>query len=499
MARTPTKSRSSAGSPPVTLPKKLVVGALSIDPSTNRGADTPITDSRVLTLNKSIADVRTESTAYKALRLLRRLSGDTATATSSQVRLANTPLSFHVYDANHQLSADGSLLIKGLLNTFENSSDYTRGYDERMGLKGLIDTLMNEVVHGGGVGLELVLDKARLPYKLVPVSASTLKWKTSPEATGPNKNKIIPYQQAAGQTIELDIATFFYQALDSFADTVYPESMMEPALNAAVFQAETLEDIRRVVRRSGHSRLVTTLDVEKTVQSAPMEIRNDPEEMTKWLEATRDSLKLEIEALDPQSALVLFNNIEASYLNSEIGASADYKPLVDIIDGMTSTALRTPPSALGKRMAGGSQNISSTESLLFIKHVAALQTPVETLLSKALTLAVRLLGFEGYVKTQFAPIDLRPESELEAFRTMRQTRILELLSLGFYTDQEAAELLGTGMRAPGAPPLSGTMFHLGSTNSVDPTGMDTNSSTTGDPGKRGLTGNAPKKAGGASK
>lgn len=490
MAKTPS-------TPSTVLPKRLVVGVQTVDPSTGKAQDTPIVDSRILALNKSVKDVRSETSAYKAVRLLRRLSGDTATAMASHVRLANTPLSLNVYDENHQLSDVGSLVIKSLLSSFEYPTDYTRGYDERQGLIGLIDTLLNETIAGGGVGLELVLDKARLPYKLVPVSASTLKWKTVSEGTGPNNKKIAPYQQSSGKDVDLNVATFFYQAFDAFSDTVYPDSMMEPALNAAVFQSETLEDIRRVVRRSGHSRLVMTLDTEKTAGSSPMEIRNDPEALTKWMEETRDLLKQEVEALDPQSALILFDNLTATYLNSEIGASADYKPLVDIIDGMTSTALRTPPSALGKRMAGGSQNISSTESLLLIKHVAGLQTPVAALLSKALTLAVRLLGFAGYVKAKFAPIDLRPETELEAFRTMRQDNILELLSLGFYTDQEAAELLGTGPRAPGAPPLSGTMFHQKSA-SQDTTGMDPNSSTTGDPGKRGVTGNAPKKAGGAS-
>ena len=418
-------------------------------------------------------------------------------ALASQVRLASSLPQFKVYDLNHQLSNDGSALLKSILNRLENSSDYSQGFDERQGLRSLIDTLLYEVLYAGAVGLELVLDKARLPYRLKPVSASTLKWKTGTQSTGPANLKLVPYQQVSGQTVELDIPTFFYQALDANPNELYPKSPLEPAVNAAVYQSETLEDIRRVVKRSGHSRLVMTLITEKLLKSAPLEVRNDPTELEKWVESVRDGLSQDIESLDPQSALVLFDTVEAEYLNSEIGASADYKPLIEIVDGTTATALRTPPSVLGKRFAGGSQNISSTESLLFIKLVEGLRTPIQTVLAKAMTLAVRLFGFEGYVQVDFAPIDLRPETELEAFRTMRQTRVLEQLGLGFLTDQEAAELLGTGMRAPGAPPLSGTMFHTGGAG-VDPTGMDAQSSTTGDPVARGLAGNAPRKAGGKS-
>lgn len=495
MARKPTAKKSSAEQATV-LPRSLVVGIQSVDNSSGRGKDFPLTDNSTVVFNKSIADVRTQSNIFDAIRLLRRVSGDTSTAIASFVRLANTPLSFKVYDAAHQLSDEGSMLIKSILGTFENLNDYTYGYDDRQGVKGLVDTMLAEVLMSGGIGLELVLDKARLPFKLQPVSPAKLKWKISKTSTGKSSNKIIPWQQAQGVEIELDVPTFFYAGLDADPNTVYPKPVLEAAVNTAVFHAEVVEDIRRVVKRSGHSRLIMKLVTEQLLKAAPPEVKMDPEKLAEWMEQTRSDLVNAVENLSPESALVLFDTVEADYLNSEIGASADYGPLMELVDGLESTALRTPPSVLGKRM-GGSQNVSSTESLLFIKQAAGLHTPLIDVLSKAMTLALRLYGFDGYAQAEFAPIDLRPESELEAFKVMKQSRILELLSLGFVTDQEAAELLDTGMRAPGAPPLSGTFFYKADA-SANPTGMTPASSTTGDPGKRALTGNAPSKAGGRS-
>ena len=56
-------------------------------------------------------------------------------------------------------------------------------------------------------------------------------------------------------------------------------------------------------------------------------------------------------------------------------------------------------------------------------------------------------------------IDLRPESELAGFRSQQQARILEQLSLGLITDDEASVAL-TGKPAPaGMAQLSGTMFY----------------------------------------
>lgn len=496
MARKPTAKKSSAEQATV-LPRSLVVGIQTIDNSTGKGKDLPLTDSSLVVFNKSIADVRTQPNIFEALRLLRRISGDTATAIASYVRLANTQLSFKVYDSTHQLSDEGSLLVKSVLGAFENLNDYTYGYDDRQGIKGLVDTMLNEVLLTGGVGLELVLDKARLPFKLQPVSPSKLKWKVGKTSTGKANNKISPFQQASGVDIDLDIPTFFYAALDADPNAVYPKPMLESAVNAAVFHAETIEDIRKVVKRSGHSRLIMTLLTEQLLKAAPPEVKMDPQKLSEWMEQTRADLVSSVENLSPESALVLFDTVSADYLNSEIGASADYSAFMEMIDGIEATALRTPPSVLGKRM-GGSQNVSSTESLLFIKQASGLHTPLIEVLSKAMTLALRLYGFDGYAQAEFAAINLRPETELEAFRAMAQQRILELLSLGFITDQEAGELLDTGMRAPGAPPLSGTFFHQNN-GPLDAVGMTPESATSGDPGKRASAGNkAPTRAGGKS-
>jgi hypothetical protein len=386
------------------------------------------------------------------------------------------------------------LMLRSFLASLTNLNDYTYGYDDRIPLSGISESMLMEIMLTGACALELVLDKYRLPFRLQPVSPSKLKWRVSELDIGNGvTHKIIPWQQAQGVTITLDIPTFFTARLDHDVTLVYPKPPMESALNAAIFSAEVMQDIRRAVRRSGHSRLLVTLNTELLVKAAPLDVRGDASKMQAWMEEVRSSLESQIAGLNPESGLVVFDTVKAEYLNSEIGASADYSPFMDVVDGQTATALRTPPSILGKRM-GGSQDVSSSESLLFLKHVEGLHKPVEAVFSRALTLALRLLGFDGYVTAEYGPVNLRPKEELEAFKQMKQARVLELLSFGFLTDQEAAEELGTGMRAAGAPQLSGTMFYGQTKQAMDPGAI----SNGGDPAKRALTGDAPKKAGGKS-
>jgi hypothetical protein len=77
--------------------------------------------------------------------------------------------------------------------------------------------------------------------------------------------------------------------------------------------------------------------------------------------------------------------------------------------------------------------------------------------------------------------------ELSSFKVMYQTLVLNLLSLGFVTDDEAAQMFGTGPLSPDHEPLSGTRFmdKANQANTPDP-------SSTADPVKINETGNAPK-------
>jgi len=467
---------------------KLVVGASAPDETTGKSKDSKLSNSNTSYFNQSIAQLRQSGNELVALRQLARTNPDVSATVSALVRTANTKMSYRVYDATHQLSPEGSTLLRSVINRLEYQFDYTLGFDQRQSLSGLMETLLRNVVLTGSVALELVLDKSRLPFSLKPNSTEKLQWVVSGTAMG-NVQKLIPRYTSQKGNIDLDIPTFFYAALDYEPTTAYTYSPMEPAINSAIYHQEVVEDIRRVVNRSGHSRLSVKINHEDLAKVAPMEVRGDSEKLSAWMEGIRTSVVTEIENLKPESAIVTFSNVESDYLTSQIGAASDYSGLVAIIDSILATSLKVPQSVIGK--GTGTQNTASTESLLFIQQAAGLHQPVETTISRALTLACRLVGFEGYVVAEFNPIALRPEIELDAFKTMKQQRVLEQLSYGFISDAEAAMLLDTGELSPTFKPLSGTGF-LTKTSDVLSTNTDAN------PATRAVSGNTPKSAGGSS-
>ena len=153
--------------------------------------------------------------------------------------------------------------------------------------------------------------------------------------------------------------------------------------------------------------------------------------------------------------------------------SNEWEALQGIANSKLATGTKSMPTILGHGSA--SANIASAEALLYMKTADGLiRKKLNELYSRIFTLAVRLYGVDCYVEFAYEDIDLRPKNEVEAFRAMKQSRILEQLSLGFISDEEASIMLTGKLPAAGAPKLSGTMFRNATTQ---PAGSGYNGAT----------------------
>lgn len=487
-------TRRKNSSMSITLPKHIVTAArASVDPGRSRESGAQISDKAAYLdfYNNSLSETRMIRNRTELLRTLTRSEGPLSTAVHNLVQVASNNFTVMAYNTGTNLfSSEGTNLANVVLSRIDSLHDYTEGYSNKMPLEGVVETMLRECVITNGVAAELVLDKARFPDYVQVIPLETLEWKVG------KGGKTVPVQQVDGDEVILDTPTFWVSRMAGDPSDLYPRSMMESALKLLIYFEEFLDDIRRVVRQSGHARQVVSIDVEKAKATAPREVQNDAKKLQEWLAGVQKAVTEELESIEPEEAIVLFDTATYEIKSPSFGNKIDYTPMLNVLSGMWATSMKTPPSVLGMRLDSGSSAEGNIETLIFLKSAKGLQTPVETVLSRALTLSCRLLGADVYVRFRFDPLDLRPEIELESFYTMRQTRILQQLSLGFITDEQAAVLLRTGQRPEGAPPLSGTMFL--DNREADPDALPT---TPGDtpigkamqPDKR-----IPRKAGGAS-
>ena len=442
-------------------------------------------------VNASAARYRSEGDIPRLIRLLAKREGPISSAVHQFVEVASSGFRITAYDrVTGGFHSEGTIAANAIASALDTPFDYTDGFVDKMGMETLSKHMLREVVLTGGLGAELVLNSALRPDYVQVVPYETII------KIADGYGRTFPAQRSSdgkNNITELDIPNFFLSEMHKDSDSEYAFSMMESSIKLVVAFEEFLEDVRRSVRQNGHTRTTASLDLDRICKAAPQAIQKDATKLMAWANNIKAEFEATLSRLNPEDMLVFFNTAEVNNLQSNLGAGMDYTPLLNTMAGLYSTSMKTPPTAIGLRLEGGSQALGNVESLLYLKTAASIQTPVEVVLSRILTMACRLHGIDVFVNLQFKPIDLRPDTELSSFRTMEQTRIYEQLSYGFISDELAAHLLETGARPPGAPKLSGTMFLQKGAKQDDPALGDTPMGRTLQPSKK-----IPRKGGGKS-
>ena len=413
--------------------------------------------------NTDIATYRTANDTRVVIRDLAASNPDLSATVNSYLRVG-IPTEYTVIarDPDGVVNVESTKLAQELLRRLTFLGDPSLGYNPVSDLQSLSESLAKELLQYGSMALELALDKQRLPLYLNAVSVTKLQFK---EEDG----GVYPVQVIAGNEISLDIPTFFYISLDQDLLTAYSSSFMEPAIQAVLADTAFLNDLRKSMQRVIQPRLVATIIEEKVKASAPPEIASDPEKMGQLYTSLIDQLNEVLTGLNPEDALVSFDNVEYTMLKSEGSSSsiADTLAIVQkLIESKLAAGAKSMPAVLGR---DGNGTAATTSTMLFLKNANIIRTKLNTIYSRMLTQAVRLMAQDVYVEFTYAELDLRPQAELEAYRAMYQSRILEQLSLGFITDEEASIKLTGNLPRDGHVPLAGTHFKSGGLQVTNPT------------------------------
>lgn len=133
----------------------------------------------------------------------------------------------------------------------------------------------------------------------------------------------------------------------------------------------------------------------------------------------------------PREALVSLDNVKYDMLKGE-GASGNVADTLAIVQKLIESKLaagaKSMPAILGRDSSGST---ATTSAMLFLKNANIIRTKLNTIYSRMLTQAVRLMAQDVYVEFTYAELDLRPQAELEAYKAMRQSRILAVVA-GLY-------------------------------------------------------------------
>lgn len=460
---------------PVETPRRLRKGLTAV-PS-HLDTKTPDTKNSLPRLDRRIAstDLSRLSRQQGTWEVVRNLAHSSPDLSASMFAYLRTSLTRGYTVTAHNL--DGSInveatkLAQELMTRFDLLPDYSEGYAGTGSIRSISESWAKEGWMYGGMAAELVLGPDRLPKRIQPLTITNIDFV-------PDKEGLRPVQKVGGEEISLDLPTFFYTALDMELLEAYPSSPVESAIKPTFFSEQFQADIQRVVRRAVHPRVKVKIDYESFQKNMPPEAQHDQSKADEYYHQTVAALEAQLNALEPEDALVYNDMIEISLENNgNISLSSEYQTLESITNAKMATGAKVLPAMLGH--STNSSNIASTETLIFMKSAeGAIQFKLNEMYSKILTLALRLFGLDVYAKFEYDPVSLRPESELEPFKQSKQSRVLELLSLGFYTDEQASIALTGHLPPEGHKPLSGTMFRSANPTDKNMYNDETNSGST---------------------
>ena len=409
------------------------------------------TDLNVANLDLT-ASYRFGNKTSEVVRNLVRVNPDLAGAVSAHLRIG-IPEKYvaYAYNLDGTFNVDATRLALSLLSRWETSPDYTTGFSQTDSLRSVFESLAKEGIMYGGMMVELVLDKTRLPSFLQPIHVPSLRWYN-------DQKGLRPVQLVAGEEVDLDFPTVVYVALDPVLNDAYAQSPLESAIQPVLASTQFLADLRRVCARHTYPRYDVSLDEVKLRESIPADIQLDQVLMDAYIENVFKDVQDMINNLGVEEALVHFDFVKVSYVQ---GGSTDvpntFETVKSIHDAKIATGAKSMPAILGH--GAGSQNIASTETMLaLMTDNSLIRLKLMELMSRTLTMSCRLFGQEVTVNFEFETIDLRPDAELEAFKTMKADRILNQLSLGLISDEEACLMLTGKLPPPSFTPLSGTRF-----------------------------------------
>lgn len=436
-------------------------------------------DMRVATLDR-LSDIKTKATTSQALSDASKYSGELSSAVSSLLRtgipetyriLGRTPdgkFSSEITQAAHEL------IIR---LTFGGAVDGSFG--DQNTLQTISETLALDMLFVGAACVEVALDAQLVPASLNVVAASTLVYREE-------QNSFSLVQRIGGKDTPLDLATIIYVPVDQRSTELFPSAPFEAAIQSVILDIDFNNDVRRALKRAVLPRLQAKVDLEALRQMAPPDVLLDSDKWLAYQSEVFEDIRATIEKMGPEDVLVSDTTLNYSYIDGGHDPSDIIERVQQVINAKLTSGVKALPVSLG---FGGSANSASAEAMLYVKQADMLRRKLQEVYSRALSIAVRLLGYDGYVEFIYDTINLRPEDELEAFKAMEQSRILDLYSLGFLGRDETAVLLTGHLPPETAPDLSGTLFRSGSAQT--PQNPTSNTSAMGQALKTG-TPTAPK-------
>jgi hypothetical protein len=380
---------------------------------------------------------------------------DVSAAVNGYLTLADTQMIAWAEDLDGKIDPAASAQLYQLLNRISFQTDYTLGFQLKMGLDKVTEELRYMGLLRGAIGMEWVADKKGLPDSIRNVDMKSIRWYEKQ----PGVYK--PGQVVAGQTnpVMLDYPSFFVSYYRRSPTSVYSSSPFVSAINTIAARQQVINDLYRIMRYTGYPRVEIKVLEDILVKAMPPLISQNKgsEAYMGWLQARYAEIQANFSTIAVDQAIVHADSLEFSILNEKNpGMALNVEPIIATFNAQNQAGLKSMSTVLGRGTQG--VNTGSVEARLAALFADQLNEPIIDLYQRAFSYQMHQAGFQGFVKVRFAPAELRPWTELEPQLVLKAQRLRQDLSDGLITDVEYHLWMYERLPPDSAPELSGTQF-----------------------------------------
>lgn len=369
--------------------------------------------------------------AHQVLDLLSEFDPDVSSAIWSFLRLANTGFNVSVTHLNGKDHTQGTAALRQLVDRLDSQSDRT-GFDEDRSLSTVVNQSLLAAVTRGAIATEVVLDSNREVERFVAVDPATITFTKK-------NNQLLPEQYSQGsKSIPLDIPTFFYVPIDPKLGDPYGRNPLLSILQIVFFRMVLMRDLQRTYRRMGNPRLYAKVVQKSLIDAAPVGVRNDPAKLSAFVKTELDAINQYLLKLNPEDSVTIIDAVQLEVLEAQHTSSFDVRPLLEALNSLITSSLKTLQTILGKTIGGRTEALSGSELVVYSKTLEGLQAYASKALGKALTLALNLMGMQGVVQVRFNGIEWRSPLEQEQWRAIRLANMIRMRDEGWVSEDEAS-------------------------------------------------------------
>lgn len=328
-----------------------------------------------------------------AIELLVTEHPDVSMASANLVALSNQGFNVSFYGPNGE-----TLDIESQWRKFAARVGRMNG----KGLDGLVDQLHKSSYERGGMCFEVVVTRGARDiedvYLIDPIS---ITWEYSAQ-----KKDWIPTQNTAnGRVQNLKDGNFFYIPYDAKIGKPTSRLMFAPAIAAADHQMELYQSLNTVLYRIGLPRYDVSIDVQKVVESAPAEVRNDPSKLSKYVQDTVRNVQSSFRAIGPENDFVHTNDITVTSVSGSSGMSGvDARSFREIAD----VEIENGTQMLGvmlNRYDSKTNALSSTEFQIMVRKIENVRRASKRAVEYIANIWLRVNGIAGYAVMEHNPVE----------------------------------------------------------------------------------------------